>query len=76
MTTPDINRHFKREAKIMIGIFFAIVVLGLVMGLIGPYVLTFFDVDRCLDGGGSFDYESCACDHNESHPGSGIGKCE
>lgn len=25
-------------------------------------------VDKCLDSGGSFDYQACACDYDVSHP--------
>lgn len=33
-----------------------------------PYAREFFAVDRCLDGGGSFDYAAATCDHTENHP--------
>jgi len=26
------------------------------------------DVDKCLDSGGSFDYENCRCDYENKHP--------
>ena len=33
-----------------------------------PYAHEFWVVDGCLDGGGSFDYTSGTCDHQENHP--------
>lgn len=24
-------------------------------------------IDACLDGGGSFNYETCECEHSENH---------
>ena len=31
-------------------------------------VIEFFQVDACLDGGGSYDYSAGTCDHLVSHP--------
>jgi len=33
-------------------------------------------VDACLDSGGSYNYESCSCDHNQSHPYIENSKCK
>jgi hypothetical protein len=48
------------------------VILGIAAILIG-LVVTFdvprhLQVDSCLDGGGSFDYEKNVCDFSVSHP--------
>lgn len=51
--------------------------LGTVLILIGialpaptaaTYASDFIAVDRCLDGGGSYDYTRGACDQERSHP--------
>jgi len=48
---------------------FVIVIGTLVLGaVVGPYTREFLAVDRCLDGGGSFDYAVGDCDHKENHP--------
>jgi hypothetical protein len=36
--------------------------------LLGLFVREWFQVDACLDGGGSFDYTTMTCDHAELHP--------
>jgi hypothetical protein len=52
-------------------------VLGTVLVLIGialpapaaaTYASEFIAVDRCLDGGGSYDYSRGACDQERSYP--------
>jgi hypothetical protein len=32
-----------------------------------PYAYEFWEEDSCLDGGGSFDYTSATCDHDQNH---------
>jgi hypothetical protein len=32
-----------------------------------PRVQGWFQIDRCLDSGGSFDYQACSCDYEVSH---------
>jgi len=32
------------------------------------YVREYLAVDGCLDSGGSFDYRTAGCDHQQSHP--------
>ena len=59
----DINKHFKREPKFMTWFFLAIPFIG----LIAAFILPQFEIDKCLDNGGSFDYQNCECDFNENH---------
>jgi hypothetical protein len=39
-----ISTHFKREAKIMVGLFLVVVVLGLIAGLLGPWIFQYLPV--------------------------------
>ena len=64
----DINKHFKRESKIMIWFFWAIPFIGLLAAFVLPKFLHNIEVDKCLDNGGSFNYQNCECDFKESHP--------
>ena len=59
----------------MIGSFLALVVIGLLAGVAGPWILDYIAVDRCLDSGGSFNYEACACDFENNHTGVGETTC-
>ena len=66
----NINRHFKRESKILIGLFLAIPFMGLLAALIVPKILhtrQTIKVEKCLDNGGSFNYQNCECDFKENH---------
>jgi hypothetical protein len=56
-----ISRHFHREAKLMAGVFFVLIVVTLLAGLIGPRLFRHFEIDRCLDAGGSFDHDAGTC---------------
>jgi hypothetical protein len=63
----DINKHFKRETILMLGIILFPVVVGILISLIMPWILTPSKIDSCLDSGGSYNYESCSCDHEKNH---------
>jgi len=52
----------------MIWIFLAPLVIGIAALIIIPLVLEKSNIDRCLDQGGSFNYESCSCDYQKAHP--------
>jgi hypothetical protein len=56
-----ISQHFRREAKIMAGVFVVLMVLALAAGVFGPRLLRYIEVDRCLDAGGSYEYDTAAC---------------
>ena len=71
----NINWHFKRESKIMIWILVLLIVLGILFGLLVPYLSTLNEVDSCLDSGGSYNYDSCVCDHKTNHPYKAVHTC-
>jgi hypothetical protein len=60
-SSGGISRHFLRETKILVGLFLAPIVLAVLVGLFGPQLLRFLEVDRCLDAGGSYDYDAGIC---------------
>ena len=62
-----INRHFKKKSKLMVWIFCSIPVLGFIAALILPTILDSLDAYKCVDDGGSFNYEICKCDFDENH---------
>jgi|WetSurMetagenome_2_1015567.scaffolds.fasta_scaffold00201_1 hypothetical protein len=53
------------KARLIIGLILFILPLGY---LIMDYGYEFFDVNTCLDLGGSYDYEKYLCDKEENHP--------
>lgn len=57
----SINKHFSREVKIMIGIFMAPIIIGVIAAFIVPYVLGQVEIDKCLDSGGKFEYQNNRC---------------
>jgi len=50
----------------------AIAVLVIAAAVAWPFVAELAAVDRCLDAGGSFDYNVGQCDFKASHPSVGI----
>ena len=46
----------------------AVVALGLALVMLWPVIRDFVAIDRCLDGGGSFDYVESVCDMSANHP--------
>ena len=68
MQTPELNMngisgHFKREVKIMAGLFIAVVVLGALAAWHVPIVMDHGAEARCQTSGGSFNYETHSCEH-------------
>ncbi len=53
---------FHREAKIMLWLFIAVLVVGFLAAMLVPKIITFIEVDRCLDTGGAFNYEKRSCE--------------
>jgi len=51
----------KREKALLI------IVIMILFFSITPRIILFFDIDKCLDNGGSFDYEKCECDYNKNY---------
>lgn len=67
MSNPDINKHFRREPKVMIAIMVLPIVFGLFLAMILPSLFKGSQIDSCLDNGGSFNYEKCSCDFEKNH---------
>ena len=67
MDKPDINTHFRKESKIMIGVLLLPIIISAIMVLIWPLIFPVTKIDICLDNGGSFDYVNCKCDFQNSH---------
>lgn len=63
-----ISRHFKREAKFMFGLIAGVFVLALLAAAILPWVFDFVRSDRCLDRGGSFNYQTGKCEFASGSP--------
>jgi hypothetical protein len=47
----------------------AIAFLVIGQAIAWPFTMEFLAVDRCLDAGGSFDYDTGRCDFGAVHPG-------
>ncbi len=65
---PGISSHFRREAKIMAGIFVLIVALAVLAAWLVPILKHHIAIDRCLDSGGSFNYKTYDCEHSKPVP--------
>ena len=63
---PESKNHFVREAKLMFFIPVFILLFGILAGLIIPMIMKQAEIDRCLDRGGKFDYNSHQCVWQES----------
>lgn len=57
-----ISSHLRREAKIMIWFVIAVLLVGIVALVVAPRVKEFWEVDRCLDSGGSFNRKTNECE--------------
>lgn len=62
-----INKLLKNESKIMLLLLAGPFAIGLVLVFLLPLFYQESQIDACLDSGGSFNYEACACDFNKSH---------
>ena len=63
--------HFEREAKIDLWLPVAPLLIGLLVTVLAVFACGVVEetrIDRCLDQGGSYDYESKECDFSVSHP--------
>jgi len=52
----------------MIWIFLSIPILGILATLIIPMIRGPIEINKCINNGGSFNYEICECDFEEIHP--------
>jgi hypothetical protein len=57
----SINSHFKVEGWLMVLVLLVPLLVGLVVLVAAPYISTQLAVDKCLDSGGSYNYETNAC---------------
>lgn len=75
MDNGSINKHFKRESKMMIWILIAPIIIGILVAIVAPQFMSWSDIDSCLDYGGSYDYELCTCDYENNHPSKEVHQC-
>ena len=47
----------------------AIAALAIGQAIAWPFVAEYLVADRCLDAGGSFDYDNARCDFGQPYPG-------
>jgi hypothetical protein len=52
---------FKRETKILLLSAIALIAITLIAALGGPYLFKQISIDRCLDSGGKFNYQTNEC---------------
>lgn len=55
------SRMIRRMALAFLGVLLVAIVVAALWT--GWYVYRFLQIDRCLDSGGSWDYERCECVH-------------
>lgn len=55
------NTLFRGESNLMLASVLLLLALGFVAVLVGPSVATWIAVDRCLDAGGRYDYQTEKC---------------
>ena len=59
--------HFSREAKLMLIFPILLIGIGLLVAIFGPWLREQRDVDRCLDAGGKYQYETKSCLLSNGH---------
>lgn len=64
---PESKNHFVREAKLMLLFPLLLILLGIIAGLLVPIVMKQVEIDRCLDSGGKFDYNTNQCLKHETN---------
>jgi hypothetical protein len=62
MSTEGEQLKNKKVTIVMLSIIVIIFALWSV-----PKVVFFFEVDHCLDSGGSYNYDQCECDYKMNH---------
>ena len=53
--------HFKFEAKLMVWGLLVFIGLTIIASMILPWFMEQVAIDRCLDAGGSYNYQSDVC---------------
>ncbi|MBK8817012.1 MAG: hypothetical protein IPN42_16565 [Methylococcaceae bacterium] len=59
--SSGINKHFKREAIIMVGFFLSFGVLAMIAGFFGPKIMYYLEVKKCRQSGGIYSSEKQEC---------------
>jgi hypothetical protein len=54
--------HFRRQARIMVRLIIGVIGIGLLVALLAPRIGQWLAVDRCLDSGGSYNYQARVCE--------------
>jgi hypothetical protein len=65
-STRGISHHFERESKVMAGLPFVLMLIGLLAALVGPWVMHRLDISRCHKAGGSLNSETGDCVMNNT----------
>ena len=60
---PMSSNHFRREAKLMLWLGVAPLLLAIVAACVVPRVFAFFAANACPDSGARFNQEANACEH-------------
>jgi len=50
----------------MVGLFITVIFLGIFAAIVVPRLMFHLEVDRCLDLGGSYNYEAGLCEMGKS----------
>jgi hypothetical protein len=64
---PTINKLFRNESKIMLFMMVGPIVIGIILSVLVPLFMHSSEIDKCLDDGGSFNYQICKCDFENTH---------
>lgn len=62
MRVAGMSGHFHREARIMVALIIGVIGIGLLVALLAPRLMEWLAVDRCLDAGGSYNYQARVCE--------------
>lgn len=67
--SSGINKHFKREAIFMASFPVILILIALIVGIFGPNIKHYLDIDKCLDFGGSYNdkINQCEIAKKENH---------
>lgn len=59
--STGISNHFRHESKLNLSLPIVIIFIGFLAAILAPKAIRFFNIDKCLDNGGSYDYENNVC---------------
>jgi uncharacterized sodium:solute symporter family permease YidK len=61
LDNQGISKRFKTDELILVSTPIFLILIAIVVVLVAPYIVRYWEIDRCLNASGAYDYEKDEC---------------